>query len=406
MLTAAYEPLKLGPITLPNRFIKAGANENMSKQGRPTRAMRMHHEALVKGGVGMTTMAYVAVEKDGRTLPDQVWIHDDAMPELRAVTQAVHDAGGKISAQLTHAGSFVTGVFVPRRLQSSVSGFNPAGLLRGNMFRRAMTERDMDRMVTLFVTAAERCYDAGFDAVEIHMGHGYLLNQFLSPLDNQRADAYGGSAENRARFPARVLKAVKEAVGDRIAVIAKINVADGRSKGAQLEDGVITAKILEQAGADMLVLSGGRNVESGWFTFGSNMNLEAMLRVLGKWSLSGMAIASTQAAVPKIEFKELYFWEYSTTIREAGDLPLAYWGGVKSSDNVAHCMDAGFEAVQLARALLREPDLVNRWREEGGQSLCDNCNSCVAYIYHPAGTWCIHRPANVLEDNQVLASAG
>jgi len=406
MLTAAYEPLKLGPITLPNRFIKAGANENMSKQGCPTRAMRMHHEALVKGGVGMTTMAYVAVEKDGRTLPDQVWIHDDAMPDLRAVTQAVHDAGGKISAQLTHAGSFVTGVFVPRRLQSSVSGFNPAGLLRGNMFRRAMTERDMDRMVTSFVTAAERCYDAGFDAVEIHMGHGYLLNQFLSPLDNQRTDAYGGSAENRARFPARVLKAVKEAVGDRIAVIAKINVADGRSKGAQLEDGVITAKILEQSGADMLVLSGGRNVESGWFTFGSNMNLEAMLRVLGKWSLSGMAIASTQAAVPKIEFKELYFWEYSTKIREAVDLPLAYLGGVKSADNVAQCMDAGFEAVQLARALLREPDLVNRWREEGGQSLCDNCNSCVAYIYHPAGTWCIHRPANVLEDNQVLASAG
>ena len=328
------------------------------------------------------------------------------MPDLRAVTQAVHDAGGKISAQLTHAGSFVTGVFVPRRLQSSVSGFNPAGLLRGNMFRRAMTERDMDRMVTLFGTAAERCYDAGFDAVEIHMGHGYLLNQFLSPLDNQRTDVYGGSAENRARFPARVLKAVKKAVGDRIAVIAKINVADGRSKGAQLEDGVITAKILEQAGADMLVLSGGRNVESGWFTFGSNMNLEAMLRVLGKWSLSGMAIASTQAAVPKIEFKELYFWEYSTQIREAVDLPLAYLGGVKSADNVAQCMDAGFEAVQLARALLREPDLVNRWREEGGQSLCDNCNSCVAYIYHPAGTWCIHRPANVLEDNQVLASAG
>ena len=405
MLTAAYEPLKLGPITLPNRFIKAGANENMSKQGRPTRAMRLHHEELVKGGVGMTTMAYVAVEKDGRTLPDQVWIHDEAMPDLRAVTHAVHEAGGKIAAQLTHGGSFVTGVFVPRRLQSSVSGFNPAGLLRGNMFRRAMTERDMDRMVNLFVIAAERCYDAGFDAVEIHMGHGYLLNQFLSPLDNQRTDVYGGSAENRARFPARVLKAVKKAVGDRIAVMAKINVADGRSKGAQLEDGVITAKILEQAGADMLVLSGGRNVESGWFTFGSNMNLEAMLRVLGKWSLSGMAIASTQAAVPKIEFKALYFWEYSTKIREAVDLPLAYLGGVKSADNVAPCMAAGSEAVQLARALLREPDLVNQWRDGGGESLCDNCNSCVAYIYHPAGTWCIHRPANVLEDNQVLASA-
>ena len=116
----------------------------------------------------------------------------------------------------------------------------------------------MSNMIDLFVNAAERCVDAGFDAVEIHMGHGYLLNQFLSPLDNNRKDEYGGSAENRARFPARVLKAVKEAVGDRIAVIAKINVADGRSRGAQLEDGIVTAKILEEAGADMLVLSGGR----------------------------------------------------------------------------------------------------------------------------------------------------
>ncbi|MEC7960143.1 MAG: NADH:flavin oxidoreductase, partial [Pseudomonadota bacterium] len=256
MLSTAYEPLKLGPITLPNRFIKAGANENMSKKGRPTRAMRMHHEELVKGGVGMTTMAYVAVEKDGRTLPDQVWIHDEAMADLRAVTDAVHAAGGKIAAQITHGGSFVTGVFIPKRLQSSVSGFNPAGLLRGNMFRRAMNEKDMARMVDLFVNAAERCFDAGFDAVEIHMGHGYLLNQFLSPLDNNRSDEYGGSAENRARFPARVLKAVKAAVRDRMAVIAKINVADGRSKGAQLEDGIVTAKVLEAAGADMLVLSG------------------------------------------------------------------------------------------------------------------------------------------------------
>ena len=137
------------------------------------------------------------------------------------------------------------------------------------------------------------------------------------------------------------------------------------------------------------------------------MNLEAMLRVIGKWSLSGMAIASTQKAVPKIEFKELYFWEYSTKIREAVSIPLAYLGGVKSAENVARCMEAGFEAVTLARALLREPDLVQKWQASPElESLCDNCNSCVAYIYHPAGTWCIHRPANKLEDNQILASAG
>ncbi len=406
MTERAFTPFPLGPITLPNRFIKAAANENMSRKGAPTRAMQLHHAELARGGVGMTTMAYLAVEKAGITLPDQVWLHDDVLPDLRAVTDAVHREGGKICAQITHGGSFVTGVFMPRRLQSSVSGFNPAGLLRGNFLRRAMTLADMDRMVDLFVAAAERCVAAGFDAVEIHMGHGYLLNQFISPMDNNRRDQFGGSAANRVRFPARVLEAVKAAVGSRIAVLAKINVTDGRSRGASVEDGVITAQALEAAGADMLVLSAGRNVESGWMTFGSNMNLDAMLRVLGKYSLSGMAIAATARTAPKVDFRELYLLEYSRQIRAAVSLPLAYLGGVKSLENVRTVLGEGFDAVAMARALLREPELVNQWREQPEQpSLCDNCNSCVAYIYHPGGTWCIHRPPNHLEDNRVLASA-
>ena len=257
MLARAYTPLQVGPVTLPNRFIKAGANENMSLRGMPTRAMLKHHESMAAGGVGMTTMAYLSVNKVGRTLPDQIWLHDGVLDELRAVTDAVHAKGGKIAAQITHGGSFVTGVFVPKRLQSSVSGFNPAGLLRGNVLRRGMTEDDMQNMVDDFVTAAEHCVSAGFDAVEIHMGHGYLLNQFLSPMDNKRKDAYGGSAENRARFPTRVLAAVKQRVGQAIAVLAKINVSDGRRRGANVEDAIVTAKLLEAAGADMLVLSGG-----------------------------------------------------------------------------------------------------------------------------------------------------
>ena len=156
----------------------------------------------------------------------------------------------------------------------------------------------------------------------------------------------------------------------------------------------------------MLVLSGGRNVESGWFMFGSNMNLEAMQRVLGRWSLSGMAIRATSKTAPKVTFKELYFWEYSKKIRAAVTVPLAYLGGVKTADNVAKCMAEGFDAVVLARALLREPDLVNKWRDHPEEaSLCDNCNSCIAYIYHPAGTWCIHRPPNSLKDNQTIASS-
>ncbi len=401
----AWEPLQIGPVTLRNAFIKAATNENMSKKGVPTQAMLEHHRTLAEGGVGMSTMAYLAVEKTGRTLADQIWLHEEVLPDLKAVTDAVHQAGGKIAAQITHGGSFVTGTFVPAPLKSASGGLNAAGLLCGNVFRRAMNQHDMDETVARFVEGAQLCVEAGFDAVEIHMGHGYLLNQFISPLDNRRSDEFGGGPENRVRFPARVMRAVKEAVGDRIAVLAKINVDDGRSRGAHVEDAIVTARALEEAGADMLVLSGGRNVESNWFTFGSSMNLEAMMRVIGKWTLTGIAVASTAKTAPKVTFKELYFWEYSTQIREAVSMPLAYIGGVKSMANVQQIMAGGFEAVVMGRALLREPDLINRWQTSSeAPSQCDSCNSCLAYIYHPAGTWCVHLPANELEKNLIPAS--
>jgi 2,4-dienoyl-CoA reductase-like NADH-dependent reductase (Old Yellow Enzyme family) len=404
-LDKAWMPLQIGPITLRNAFIKAATNENMSRDGVPTQAMLEHHRDLALGGVGMSTMAYLSVDKVGRTLSDQIWLRSEVLPDLKAVTDAVHAAGGKIAAQVTHGGSFVTGTFVAAPLQSASGGFNAAGLLCGNVFRRAMNTRDMDEMVDLFVQGAELCVEAGFDAVEIHMGHGYLLNQFISPMDNRRTDQFGGTPENRVRFPARILKAVKAAVGHRVAVLVKINVDDGRSRGAHVDDAIVTAGALQAAGADMLVLSGGRNVESNWFTFGSNMNLEAMMRVMGKWTLGGIAVTATAKNAPKIVFKELYFWEYSKRIREAVSVPLAFIGGVKSTNNVAQIMAAGFEAVVMGRALLREPDLINKWQQAPAEpSLCDNCNSCVAYIYHPAGTWCIHRPANVLEKNCIPAS--
>ena len=404
-LSRAWEPLQIGPITLRNAFIKAATNENMSKKGVPTLAMLEHHRDLAEGGVGMSTMAYLAVEKTGITLADQIWLRPEILPDLKAVTNAVHQAGGKIAAQITHGGSFVTGTFVPAPLKSASGGLNAAGLLCGNVFRRAMNLRDMDEMVARFVEGAELCVAAGFDAVEIHMGHGYLLNQFISPLDNRRNDEFGGSPENRVRFPARVLGAVKEAVGDRIAVLAKINVDDGRARGAHVEDAIVTALALQAAGADMLVLSGGRNVESNWFTFGSSMNLDAMMRVIGKWTLTGIAVASTAKTAPKVTFRELYFWDYSVKIRDAVSVPLAYIGGVKSTDNVAQIMAGGFEAVVMGRALLREPNLINRWRQLPTEpSKCDSCNSCLAYIYDPAGTWCIHRPANELAKNLIPAS--
>ena len=239
------------------------------------------------------------------------------------------------------------------------------------------------------------------------MGHGYLLNQFISPMSNRRNDEYGGSAENRVRFPARVLRAVREAVGEDLAVLAKINVADGPSRGATVEDGIVTAQVLQDAGAHMLVLSGGRNVESTWFMFGSNMNREEIIKVMKLTGdrLGAFMMKAAAASERKIDFREMYFREYSRKIRAAVDLPLAYLGGVKSLDNAETAMADGFDCVVMARALLRDPDLVAQFRSGAmRESRCDNCNGCVAYIYHPDGTRCVYRGANDPQANRIYAS--
>ncbi len=403
-----FDPVTIGPVTLRNRFIKSGANEAMCLDGRPTRALVKHHRDLAAGGVGMTTVAYMSVAEEGRTLPNQIWMRPEVLPDLRVLTAAVHNEGAAISAQITHGGSFVTGMKVRGRTISASSGFNAAGMLKGNFLQRAMTEADMTRVIDEFVAGAELARDAGFDAVELHMGHGYLLNQFISPMSNRRSDEYGGSAENRVRFPARVLAAVRQAVGDQVAVLAKINVADGPSRGATVEDAIVTARALQAAGAHMLVLSGGRNVESTWFMFGSNMNRERISQVLksqGEW-LTALMMKAAASSERKMTFREMYFLDYSRKIRAAVDLPLAFLGGVKSLANAEQAVREGFECVVLARALIHDPALVNKFRSgELRESGCDNCNACVAYIYHPAGTWCIHNPPNDPALNRIPAAA-
>jgi len=377
----------------------------MTIDGAPSKALLKHHRDLAAGGVGMTTVAYGAVSKEGRTLANQIWIRREILPDLRALTDAVHAEGAKISFQITHGGSFVTSLKLDHALMSSSSGINKAGLFVGNYFRREMTEAEMRQVADEFAEAAIICREAGFDAVEIHMGHGYMLNQFLSPLDNKRKDQYGGTAENRARFPAMVLRRVKEAVGKELAVLAKINVADGVRGGATVDDAIVTARVLEAAGADMLVLSGGRNVESTWFMFGSPMNLDEMKKVLGSNFMSLLMLRLASFGAPKIQFKEMYFRDYSRKIRAAVKMPLAYLGGVKSLTNAETAMSDGFECVVMARALIHDTSLVNKFKSgERTQSLCNNCNGCVAYIYHPAGTHCVLNPPNDLALNQQHAA--
>jgi 2,4-dienoyl-CoA reductase-like NADH-dependent reductase (Old Yellow Enzyme family) len=252
-----------------------------------------------------------------------------------------------------------------------------------------MSRADMDQVRDEFVAAARRAVEAGFDAVELHMGHGYLLNQYISPLSNKRRDQYGGDAEKRARYPAEVLAAVKRAVGDRIAVLAKINLFDGAKGGATVEDGIVTAKALEAAGADMLVLSGGRNIESSYVMFSSPLPYDD-LAAMQPGLLSKIQFRILKMATPKtVRFSELYFLDAARRVRAAVGCKLGYLGGVLSLDAAEQALGEGFEAVVMARSLVHDPALVSRWRADAAhRSACDACNKCVAAMYGPAGTFC------------------
>lgn len=394
--STAFTPLRIGPLTLKNRFIKSATNEGMAPGGVPSKLLVDHHRAMAAGGAAMTTVAYCAVNADGRTFVDQIQMDAETLPHLRVLTDAVHAAGGAACAQITHGGAFN---FLPelstRTPRSASGGFNPPGVMVGRYFKKAMSEPELQATARAFADAARLARAAGFDAVEIHMGHGYLLSQFISPAYNKRRDAYGGNAAARATFPAQVLREVLAAVGDDMAVICKLSVVEGFKHGATAKDSIQVAKVLEKEGAHMLVLSGGMNVESPWTIFGSPLPPAAMSGSIVNPFLRVMASVTMRLRQPKTPFQPMYFLQYSRGMREQLEMPLAYLGGVQSMAGVEQAMADGFECVVMGRALIHAPDLVNQFhagvtRESG----CTACNECVALMHSPGGTACVLRQPN------------
>jgi 2,4-dienoyl-CoA reductase (NADPH2) len=404
-MPSPFDPIRIGPLRLRNRFIKSATNEGMAKGGVPSRALVEHHRAIAAGGAGMTTVAYCAISADGRTFEDQVQLEPGSLEHLRALTAAVHAEGAAVCAQITHGGAFT---FVPRlstRYPMSASGgFNAAGVISGRLFRTGMEESDLERVAGEFVAAAQLAREAGFDAVEIHMGHGYLLSQFLSPGYNKRRDQYGGEAEQRARFPAMVLRRVLDAVGGQMAVTCKVCVTEGFKGGATAADAARVARVLEAEGAHLLVLSGGMNVESPWAIFGSPMPAAATDVVQNP--VIRTATRLMRLWEPKTSFHELYFLEHSRKVRAAVRMPLAYLGGVTSLAGIEQLMGEGFDCVVMGRALIHDPQLVNKFRSgEATRSGCTACNQCVVMMYTPGGTRCVLHGPNDVGMNQTPAAS-
>ncbi len=269
-----------------------------------------------------------------------------------------------------------------------------------------MNSAQMEAMAQEFVAAARLAKEAGFDAVELHMGHGYLLSQFISPLYNKRRDAYGGSIEKRMEFPAQVLRQVLDAVGKDLAVIVKYSMTDG-PKGNRIKDGIGIARRLQAEGAHMAVLSNGMNVDSIEAMFGSSLPktgakpANPVIR-LGMW-------VQSLSAPPEVQFRENYLRDLSRKVRAAvPDLPLAYLGGVTSRQGAAQAMADGFEAIGMGRALVHDPQFINDLHSGAVQSSgCNACNRCVTMMYSPGGTACV-LSGNQMDPelNKVAAGAG
>ncbi len=362
----------------------------MAPAGQISDSLIEFHRRIAGGGVGLNVLAYCAISPDGRTFVDQPCLDAASVPALRRFTDAIHREGGAACAQITHGGAFN---FLPAleehpRPLSADGGLNPPGIMAGRWFKRAAQEDDLKRLTAQFVAAAQRAREAGFDAVELHMGHGYLLSQFLSPAYNHRQDDWGGSAARRVRFPVRVLEAVREAVGNDMAVLCKLSVVEGHARGSSLEDVVVYGRALEQAGAHMLVLSAGMNVEAPWTIFGSPLPMRSMTaaaRGVFKYLSALMALRQ-----PRRPFAPLYLLPYSRELRRQLSLPLCYLGGLTAPDQARQLRQEGFEAMALGRALIHDPDLIRRWEQgEPQASGCTACNRCIAEMYGPRGTHCV-----------------
>jgi 2,4-dienoyl-CoA reductase-like NADH-dependent reductase (Old Yellow Enzyme family) len=390
-LDRLLSPARLAGLTLRNRMIKTATFEGMCPGGVPGDDLINHHAKMARGGVGLTTVAYCGVSPDGLTFPDQMWMHSGVFPQLQRLASAVHVEGGALSAQLAHCGYFSRNKprSIPRPRGPSAC-INQYGVFSGVPFGGAMDETDIRRTVAEYAAAASMVRDAGFDAIEIHMGHGYLLSQFISPLLNKRRDAYGGSLENRMRFPLQVLAAVRAAVGKDFPLLAKLNLSDGLDGGLGIEESCRAAQLLEQGGLDAIVMSGGLVSRTSMFLFRGESPLPYMIP-LEKNRLQRTAMKLFGAAAfPNMPYEEMYFLELARQMRKAVSMPLVYLGGVATAESMERAMAEGFDFIAMGRALLNDPQLPQRVGDQRGtwRSACTHCNQCVASMGLPGGIRC------------------
>ena len=379
-----FTPYQLGPITLRNRIIRSAAFENMARANAPTQELQDYHVSVARGGVCMTTVAYCAVDLSGVSFYGQLYVRPEIIPDMKKMTDAIHAEGAKASIQLGHCGNmthFYTCHCMPVSADTWFNLYSPT-------IHRRLKVAEIKNLVKKFGEAVDWARECGFDCVEIHAGHAYLISQFISPRTNHRHDEYGGSFENRVRFMNEILDEVMAHAGNDMAVVVKTNMWDDCWHGVTIEEGIKVAKEIEKHKVHGIILSGGTVSRSPMTILSGAMPYKTLAHYMPMksfwWLKAALNIPGVhQIMLPTSPFKELYFMDKAKIFqKEITNTPLIYVGGVQSGDNCQQIMDEGFELFQIAHVLIKDPEFVHHVQENPHYHAgCGRSNYCVGRMY-------------------------
>ncbi len=360
-MSHVFEPSIINGMELPNRFVRSATWEGMATdKGAVTPKLIETMTALTRGGVGLIISSHAYVCPEGQASPWQLGVYaDDLIDGLSAMTTAIHDCGGKIVLQLAHAGNFAAEALIqqPPLVVSDYAGLADSP-------RREMTSQDIRDLVEAFAQAAHRAQAAGFDGVQMHAAHGYLLSQFLSPIFNRRQDDYGATAGNRARVHIDILHAMRKAVGREYPILVKMNCQDFAENGLSLEDSLHIAGLLTDAGVDAIELSGGL--------------------------LTNKKLSPCRSGINSPD-REAYFKEEARCFKRDIAVPLLLVGGIRSLEVAEELVQqGGTDYVSMSRPFIREPGLINRWQSGDRQKAsCKSDNLCFKPGIKGKGIYCV-----------------
>ncbi|MDF1533277.1 MAG: NADH:flavin oxidoreductase [Methanosarcinaceae archaeon] len=356
-----FEPITVCDLNIRNRFVRSATHEWLAEEnGRPTSRIGDMYEELAKKEVGIIITGYSYVNPRGKSSDKQQGIYDDRFVEpYQDITSRVHKYKSKIFAQIVHGGRQAKPTtkypisIAPSPVTDTSSGITPI----------EMTEADIFETIEDFTNAARRAKEAGFDGVQLHCAHGFLLSNFISPYTNKRTDRWGGSVKKRTQIIVNIIKRIRQTTGNDFPIMVKLNATDGFDSksgkiGLDAPECVEIAKILEQNGICAIEVSGG---------------------------ISEAGPIMSRSAINKPE-KEAYFKQYSKAIKEAVNIPIILVGGVRSKTMMESLLSDGYaDMISMSRPFIREPDLIIKLKSgESEQVSCVSCNKC----FDPSGVKC------------------